>query len=276
MWIAKNNNLIILAKDTEQELIQALKFMVYDIIEETDIEYQLYEGEYLTLEEIAIKEQERIAHLHLTRGDVFRGLLQARGVTRSQLRQIIENLPEENQEQAITKEMALIDFDEALEFYRGNALIETVGEMLGITSTFKAMSLAREAGLDLVEISPNSEPPVCRVMDYGKYRFDQQKREKEAKKNQKVIEIKEIQLTLNIDTHDIETKVNHAIRFLKAGNKVKVSLRFRGREMVHPERGLEIMQSFADACSEYGNVEKPAKLENRTMLMFLAAKTAKK
>ena len=106
-------------------------------------------------------------------------------------------------------------------------------------------------------------------------KVDYKKREKEAKKNQKVIEIKEIQLTLNIDTHDIETKVNHAIRFLKAGNKVKVSIRFRGREMVHPERGLEIMQSFADACSEYGNVEKAAKLENRTMLMFLAAKSAK-
>ena len=149
------------------------------------------------------------------------------------------------------------------------------GEQLGIMSAADALKAATYRSLDLVKIAPQAVPPVCKIMDYGKYKFDQQKREKEAKKNQKVIEIKEIQLTLNIDTHDIETKVNHAIRFLKAGNKVKVSIRFRGREMVHPERGLEIMQSFADACSEYGNVEKAAKLENRTMLMFLAAKSAK-
>ena len=150
------------------------------------------------------------------------------------------------------------------------------GEQLGVMSAADALKAASYRSLDLVKIAPQAVPPVCKIMDYGKYRFDQQKREKEAKKNQKVIEIKEIQLTLNIDTHDIETKVNHAIRFLKAGNKVKVSLRFRGREMVHPERGLEIMQSFADSCAEYGTVEKAAKLENRTMLMFLAAKTAKK
>ena len=150
------------------------------------------------------------------------------------------------------------------------------GEQLGVMSAADALKAASYRSLDLVKIAPQAVPPVCKIMDYGKYRFDQQKREKEAKKNQKVIEIKEIQLTLNIDTHDIETKVNHAIRFLKSGNKVKVSLRFRGREMVHPERGLEIMESFAQACAEYGNVEKPAKLENRTMLMFLAAKTAKK
>lgn len=149
------------------------------------------------------------------------------------------------------------------------------GEQLGIMSSQDALKAAAYRNLDLVKIAPQAQPPVCKIMDYGKYRFDQQKREKEAKKNQKVIEIKEIQLSLNIDTHDIETKVNHAIRFLKSGNKVKVSIRFRGREMVHPERGLEIMQQFADACSEYGNVEKAAKLENRTMLMFLAAKQAK-
>ena len=149
------------------------------------------------------------------------------------------------------------------------------GEQLGIMSAADALKAAVYRSLDLVKIAPQATPPVCKIMDYGKYRFDQQKREKDAKKNQKIVEIKEIQLTLNIDTHDIETKVKHAIRFLKAGNKVKVSLRFRGREMVHPERGLEIMQSFADACQEFGNIEKPAKLENRTMLMFLAAKSAK-
>ena len=112
-------------------------------------------------------------------------------------------------------------------------------------------------------------------MDYGKYRFEQAKREKDARKNQKIVEIKEIRLSLNIDTHDFETKVNHAVKFLKAGNKVKVSIRFRGREMAHPENGLVTMKKFADACAEYGDVEKPAKLEGRQMLMFLAAKSTK-
>lgn len=149
------------------------------------------------------------------------------------------------------------------------------GEQLGVMTSSEALKAAQYRSLDLVKIAPQAQPPVCKIMDYGKYRFDRQKREKEAKKNQKVIEIKEVQLSLNIDTHDLETKVNHALRFLKAGNKVKVSIRFRGREMVHPERGYEIMQSFAEACSEVGMVEKPAKLENRNMLMFLAAKAAK-
>ena len=112
-------------------------------------------------------------------------------------------------------------------------------------------------------------------MDYGKYRFEPAKREKEAKKNQRVIEIKEVRLSLNIDTHDFETKVGHAIKFLKSGNRVKVSIRFRGREMAHPENGLVTMSKFADACSEFGTVEKPAKLEGRSMLMFLAAKSSK-
>lgn len=149
------------------------------------------------------------------------------------------------------------------------------GEQLGVMSSSDALKAAQYRSLDLVKIAPQAQPPVCKIMDYGKYKFDRQKREKEAKKNQKVIELKEVQLSLNIDTHDLETKVNHAVRFLKAGNKVKVSIRFRGREMVHPERGYEIMQSFAEACSEFGSVEKPAKLENRNMLMFLAAKAAK-
>ena len=150
------------------------------------------------------------------------------------------------------------------------------GDQLGIMSAKEAQKLAQEAELDLVMIAPTAKPPVCKIIDYGKYRYEQARREKEAKKNQRVIEIKEIRLSLNIDTHDFETKLNHARKFISGGNKVKVSIRFRGREMVHPERGLEIMESFAEACAEYGNVEKPAKLENRTMLMFLAAKTAKK
>lgn len=149
------------------------------------------------------------------------------------------------------------------------------GEQLGIMSTSQALLAASQRNLDLVKIAPQATPPVCKIMDYGKYRFDAQKREKEAKKNQKVIEIKEVQLSLNIDTHDLETKINHAVRFLKSGNKVKVSIRLRGREMVHPDRGFEIMEQFADSVSEYGVVEKAAKLENRNILMFLAAKTAK-
>jgi hypothetical protein len=133
MFIAKNNNLIILAKDTREELEQALQLMQYTDIEETDIDYQLYNGQYLTPEEIAEQERIRIANLHLTRGDVFRGLLLAKGVTRVQLRAIIEQMPEETPEQKIAKEYALIDFDEALDFYRGVALIDRVGKQLGIT-----------------------------------------------------------------------------------------------------------------------------------------------
>ncbi len=150
------------------------------------------------------------------------------------------------------------------------------GEQLGIMSAKQALDAAVYRNLDLVKIAPQAQPPVCKIMDYGKYRFEQQKREKEAKKNQKIIEIKEVQLSLNIDTHDFETKANHARRFLQAGNKVKVSIRFRGREMAHPERGIEIMQRFADMCAELCTVEKEAKLEGRNMLMFLAAKPAKK
>lgn len=149
------------------------------------------------------------------------------------------------------------------------------GEQLGIMSAREALKIAEERNLDLVKIAPQAQPPVCKIMDYGKYRFEQAKREKEAKKNQRVMEVKEIRLSLNIDTHDFETKVGHAQRFLNAGNKVKVSIRFRGREMAHPEHGLDIMKRFADACSEFGVVEKPAKLEGRSMLMFIATKPAK-
>lgn len=112
-------------------------------------------------------------------------------------------------------------------------------------------------------------------MDYGKYRFDQAKREKEAKKNQKTFEIKEIRLGLSIDVHDFETKGRHAIKFLQSGDKVKVSIRFRGRELGHPEIGLDTMQRFAEFCSDYASVEKPAKMEGRNMLMFLAPKNVK-
>lgn len=149
------------------------------------------------------------------------------------------------------------------------------GEQLGIMSAKDAMKIAMQKNLDLVKIAPQAKPPVCKIMDYGKFRFEQAKREKEAKKNQRVIEIKEIRLSLNIDTHDFETKLGHARKFLAAGNKVKVSIRFRGREMAHPENGLDIMQRFADACAEDGAVEKAAKLEGRSMLMFIAPKATK-
>lgn len=151
-------------------------------------------------------------------------------------------------------------------------VIGTDGTQLGIMSSQAALDLAAEAELDLVKIAPQAQPPVCKIMDYGKYRFEQQKKEKEAKKNQRVVEIKEVRLSLNIDTHDFETKVGHARRFLNDGNKVKASIRFRGREMGHPEHGLEVMRRFAEALSEIANIEKPAKLEGRNMLMFLAAK----
>ncbi|MBR7070841.1 MAG: translation initiation factor IF-3 [Clostridia bacterium] len=154
-------------------------------------------------------------------------------------------------------------------------VIDSDGSQLGIVSIHQALEAAYAKDLDLVNISPNATPPVCKIMDYGKYRFEQTKREKEAKKNQKIVEVKEIRLGLSIDTHDFETKGKHAIRFLQDGNKVKVSIRFRGREMGHPEIGLDTMQRFAVYCQDAGTVEKAAKMEGRNMLMFLAPKTGK-
>ena len=148
------------------------------------------------------------------------------------------------------------------------------GAQLGIMSSRDAYNLAVEANLDLVKIAPQATPPVCRIMDYGKYRFEQAKREKENKKNQKVIEVKETRLSLNIDTHDFETKVNQARKFLTAGNRVKVSIRFRGREMAHSQLGLGIMERFAKSCEDIAVVEKPSKMEGRSMIMFMSAKPA--
>ena len=154
-------------------------------------------------------------------------------------------------------------------------LLDEQGEQMGIKSLAQAKDYAYERGVDLVCIAPQATPPVCKIIDYGKYRFEQAKREKEARKNQRVVEIKEIRLSLNIDTHDFETKKNHAVRFLSEGNKVKVSIRFRGREMGHPELGADIMKRFAETLADVANVEKPAKLEGRNMLMFLAPKPVK-
>ncbi len=154
-------------------------------------------------------------------------------------------------------------------------VIDSDGAQLGIMPTAQALEKAFARNLDLVKIAPQATPPVCKIIDYGKFRFEQAKREKEAKKNQRTVDIKEIRLSLNIDTHDFDTKAGHAARFLKEGDKVKVSIRFRGREMGHPEQGHEIMKRFAEQLSDIANVEKPAKLEGRTMLMFLASKPVK-
>ena len=154
-------------------------------------------------------------------------------------------------------------------------VIDSDGAQLGIISLKDALAIAAEKNLDLVEIAPTANPHVCRIMDYGKYKFEQMKREKEAKKNQKVIEVKEIRLSLNIDTNDFNTKLNHAIKFLKDGNKVKVSVRFRGREMAHPELGTEMVQKFAEGVAEFGSVDKMPKLEGRSMVMIISSKSGK-
>lgn len=141
---------------------------------------------------------------------------------------------------------------------------------MGIMSSREALALAESQELDLVKIAAQATPPVAKIMDYGKYRFEIQKKEKEARKNQKVVETKEIRLSLKIDTNDFNTKVNQAIKFLKNGDKVKSTIRFRGREMAHPQIGLEVQKRFAEAVSEYATVEKPAKLEGRSMQMFMS------
>ena len=149
-------------------------------------------------------------------------------------------------------------------------LISNDGEQLGIVAIQKAQEIAVEKGMDLVKIAPQATPPVCKIMDYGKFRFEQAKREKEARKNQRVVEIKEIRLTPNIDIGDLNTKVKNACRFLKDGDKVKVSVRFRGREVTHSSLGQDLLHRFAELCSECSTVEKQPKLEGRQMLMFLA------
>lgn len=133
-----------------------------------------------------------------------------------------------------------------------------------------AQNLAVEKGYDLVKIAPQAKPPVCKIMDYGKYKFELAKKEKENRKNQKVVNIKEVQLSPSIDTNDFNTKCNHAKKFLKSGDKVKVTVRFRGREISHSDIGFELLSKFAESLKESGSVERPAKLEGRNMTMFLA------
>ncbi len=138
-----------------------------------------------------------------------------------------------------------------------------------------AQKTAFEKNLDLVKIAPQATPPVCRIMDYGKFCFEQTKREKEAKKNQKVVSVKEIRMFSTIDTHDFETKVNQAEKFLKSGDKLKVSIRFRKRAIAHPQLGEELLERFKEAVSSVGTVEKPAKMEGRSLVMFVSPKTSK-
>ena len=151
-------------------------------------------------------------------------------------------------------------------------LIGENGEQLGIMSSREAMQLAREAELDLVKIAPTAKPPVCKIIDYGKYRYEQARKEKEAKKKQKVIEIKEVRLSPNIDTNDLNTKTSAARKFLEKGDKVKVTLRFRGREMAHMSKSRHILDDFANALSDIAVIDKPSKVEGRSMVMFLTAK----
>ena len=154
-------------------------------------------------------------------------------------------------------------------------VIDVDGAQLGIMSAKDAQKIAFEKNLDLVKIAPQATPPVCKIMDYGKYCFEQTKREKEARKNQKVVDIKEIRMFSTIDTHDFNTKVNQAVKFLKSGDKLKVSVRFRKRAIAHPQLGEELLQRFKEACSEAGVVEKPIKREGRSLVMFVSPKPSK-
>ena len=151
-------------------------------------------------------------------------------------------------------------------------LIGEDGEQLGIMSAKDAFKLARDAELDLVKIAPTAKPPVCKIIDYGKYKYEMLRKEKEAKKKQKSIEVKEIRLSPNIDDNDLNTKVNNARKFLEKGNKVKVTLRFRGREMAHMTQTKYILDDFAEKVSDIAVVDKPAKVEGRTIVIFLSAK----
>ena len=151
-------------------------------------------------------------------------------------------------------------------------LIGEDGEQLGIMSTREAMKLAAEAELDLVKIAPTAKPPVCKIIDYGKYKYELTRKEKEAKKKQKTVDVKEVRLSPNIDTNDLNTKVNNAKKFIQKGNKVKVTLRFRGREMAHMQTSKHILDDFADMLKDIAVVEKPTKLEGRSISMVLTEK----
>lgn len=151
-------------------------------------------------------------------------------------------------------------------------VISASGQQLGIMSPREALRIAAEQHLDLVEISPTAKPPVCRIMDYGKYRYEQQKRDKEARKKQKVITIKEVKIRPNIEEHDFSVKLKHAQRFLTDGDKVKITVMFRGRELSHPELGKEMLAKMAASLQEIAHIEREAKLEGKNMIMIMAPK----
>lgn len=151
-------------------------------------------------------------------------------------------------------------------------LIGEDGEQLGVVQTKDAMAMAQEANLDLVKIAPTAKPPVCRIIDYGKYRYELARKEKDAKKKQRTTEVKEIQLSPNIDVNDLTTKANQARKFITHGDKVKVALKFRGREMAHMSAGRQVLETFYSKLEDIAAVEKPAKVEGRNMIMFLTAK----
>ena len=151
-------------------------------------------------------------------------------------------------------------------------LIDEDGNQLGVVSSKDALNLAHERDLDLVKIAPQANPPVCKIMNYSKYKFDQAKREKEAKKKQKIVEVKEVRMTPNTEEHDLNTKVQSAIKFLSKGDKVKVSVRFRGRELSRTEIGKVVLDEFAERISEYGEIDKAPKMEGRSMVMFVTPK----
>ncbi len=155
-------------------------------------------------------------------------------------------------------------------------VVDDEGNQLGVIKTSEAIKMAEARGLDLVKIAPKAVPPVCKIIDFGKYCYEQTKKEKEARKNQNVISIKEIQLTLKIDTHDIQTKASHAQRFIKNGDKVKVVVKYKGRELAHTELGFDIANRFVELVGETAVVEKPAKIEGRNMIMVLAPNPALK
>ena len=149
-------------------------------------------------------------------------------------------------------------------------VVDQNGEQLGVMSSREALALAEERQLDLVKIAPQARPPVCKLMDYGKYRFEQSKKEREFRKNQKVITVKEVRLSATIEDHDIDVKFKNAVKFLKEGNKVKVTIRFRGRQITHSDIGRQVMNEFADRIKEYGTVDKAPQIEGRNMSMFIS------
>lgn len=154
-------------------------------------------------------------------------------------------------------------------------MIDENGDMRGVMGIREALAIAEEANLDLVNVSPNAEPPVCKILDFGKYRYELQKKDKMAKKNQKTMQVKEVRLSTFIEEHDVNVKANTAIKFLKDGDKVKVSLRFRGRERDYTAKGFDVMNSFADLIAEYGVIDKKPKFEGRSLTMFLSPKNSK-